>query len=80
MSRKKSNPLRRRKASVARGTQLRRLPKAATGIQGLDEVTGGGLPRGRTTPTRRVTLPDGWLDDPNEMVVPLGAELAHSGG
>ena len=24
-------------------------PKAATGIEGLDEVTGGGLPRGRTT-------------------------------
>ena len=26
-----------------------RLPKAATGIRGLDEVTGGGLPRGRST-------------------------------
>ncbi len=26
------------------------LPKAPTGIQGLDEITGGGLPRGRTTP------------------------------
>ena len=25
------------------------LPKAATGIYGLDEVTGGGLPRGRAT-------------------------------
>ena len=25
------------------------LPKAPTGITGLDEVTGGGLPRGRTT-------------------------------
>ena len=25
------------------------LPKAATGIQGLDEVTGGGFPRGRPT-------------------------------
>ena len=25
------------------------LPKAATGIQGLDEITGGGLPKGRTT-------------------------------
>jgi circadian clock protein KaiC len=25
------------------------LPKASTGIDGLDEVTGGGLPRGRTT-------------------------------
>jgi circadian clock protein KaiC len=28
----------------------RSLPKAATGIQGLDEITGGGLPRGRPTP------------------------------
>lgn len=26
-----------------------KLPKAATGIQGLDEITGGGLPRGRPT-------------------------------
>src|SRR6266550_1715867 len=25
------------------------LPKALTGIQGLDEITGGGLPRGRPT-------------------------------
>ncbi len=25
------------------------LPKASTGIRGLDEITGGGLPRGRTT-------------------------------
>jgi circadian clock protein KaiC len=49
MSRKKSNPLWRSKASVASGTKLRPLPKAATGIQGLDEVTGGGLPEGRTT-------------------------------
>jgi circadian clock protein KaiC len=28
---------------------LPRLPKAPTGIAGLDEVTGGGLPRGRAT-------------------------------
>src|SRR5215216_3067853 len=27
----------------------RSLPTAATGIEGLDEVTGGGLPRGRPT-------------------------------
>src|SRR4051812_26867345 len=27
----------------------RELPKAPTGILGLDEVTGGGLPRGRPT-------------------------------
>src|SRR5271157_3465734 len=27
----------------------RTLPKCPTGIQGLDEITGGGLPRGRPT-------------------------------
>jgi len=26
-----------------------RLPKAPTGVRGLDEITGGGLPRGRST-------------------------------
>ena len=27
----------------------RSLPKAPTGVQGLDEITGGGFPRGRPT-------------------------------
>lgn len=35
-------------ASV-RATPDRALPKAPTGIQGLDEITGGGFPRGRPT-------------------------------
>lgn len=30
-------------------TAANRLPKCLTGIQGLDEITGGGLPRGRPT-------------------------------
>jgi circadian clock protein KaiC len=30
-------------------THLRELPKASSGISGLDEITGGGLPRGRPT-------------------------------
>jgi circadian clock protein KaiC len=35
---------------VARkATVLRALPKALSGIRGLDEITGGGLPRGRPT-------------------------------
>ncbi len=38
------------------------------------------LPRGRSTGSRRVALPDGWLTDPDEDVVPWEAELAHSGG
>jgi hypothetical protein len=25
-------------------------------------------------------LPEGWLDDPDDAAVPLGAELEHSGG
>ena len=35
--------------SSAPPKQDRPLPKAATGIEGLDEITGGGLPRGRPT-------------------------------
>lgn len=49
MAGRKSNPFRKGKASVAGGPQPLLLPKAATGIDGLDEITGGGLPRGRTT-------------------------------
>ena len=35
--------------SSRRKTPTRMLPKAPTGIQGLDEITHGGFPRGRTT-------------------------------
>jgi circadian clock protein KaiC len=34
---------------MERPTEARSLPKAASGIQGLDEITGGGLPKGRPT-------------------------------
>ncbi len=37
------------KGSQSRGASSRALPKAPTGIQGLDEVTGGGFPQGRPT-------------------------------
>jgi circadian clock protein KaiC len=37
------------KAAVNHNLKHRTLPKAATGIEGLDEITGGGLPRGRPT-------------------------------
>ena len=38
-------------AQKTKASQLssKTLPKASTGIQGLDEITGGGLPRGRPT-------------------------------
>jgi nifR3 family TIM-barrel protein len=37
-------------------------------------------PRGRQGSPGRVVLPDGWLDDPEDTAVPLGADLMHSGG
>jgi len=36
-------------AELAGTGDSRGLPKGPTGIQGLDEITGGGLPRGRPT-------------------------------
>ena len=39
----------RQRALPRNGPSLRRLPKARTGIEGLDEITGGGLPKGRPT-------------------------------
>lgn len=37
-------------------------------------------PRGRQGSPGAVSLPDGWLDDPEDCAVPAGAELMHSGG
>src|SRR5580704_16874083 len=37
------------KATQKQSEVNRSLPKALTGIQGLDEITGGGFPRGRPT-------------------------------
>ncbi|MFC4948520.1 tRNA dihydrouridine synthase DusB [Pseudonocardia sp. GCM10023141] len=37
-------------------------------------------PRGRQGSPGRVTLPEHWLDDPDDPSVPFGAELEHSGG
>ncbi|PSK30931.1 tRNA dihydrouridine synthase DusB [Nocardia seriolae] len=38
-------------------------------------------PRGRQgSPQTKVTLPDGWLDDPEDATVPTAADVMHSGG
>lgn len=37
-------------------------------------------PRGRQGSPGKVSLPEGWLDDPEDRSVPSGAELMHSGG
>ena len=39
-----------------------------------------GAPRGRTSAQHRVALPERWLDDPDEWVVPTAADVLHSGG
>src|SRR5512147_1055884 len=38
-----------KKANPPSNSPTTGLPKCPTGIQGLDEITGGGLPRGRPT-------------------------------
>ncbi|OLP04410.1 tRNA dihydrouridine synthase DusB [Mycolicibacterium porcinum] len=43
-------------------------PPAATG------------PRGRQGSAASVSLPEGWLDDPDDCAVPAGADVMHSGG
>jgi circadian clock protein KaiC len=47
-SKPKSKPLTKNK-SKRQNHFLHQLPKSPTGIQGLDEITGGGLPKGRPT-------------------------------
>jgi nifR3 family TIM-barrel protein len=42
-----------------------------------DAATG---PRGRQGSPGGVTLPEGWLTDPDDCTVPAGAEVMHSGG
>ncbi|RVW00737.1 tRNA dihydrouridine synthase DusB [Rhodococcus xishaensis] len=37
-------------------------------------------PRGRQGSPAAVALPDGWLDDPEDTLVPAGADIMHSGG
>nr|WP_296780703.1 tRNA dihydrouridine synthase DusB [Rhodococcus sp. (in: high G+C Gram-positive bacteria)] len=37
-------------------------------------------PRGRQGSPGTVSLPEGWLDDPEDLAVPIGADLMHSGG
>jgi hypothetical protein len=40
-----------------------------------------GTPRGRQgTPKASVTLPSGWLDDRDDLVIDSGAEIGVSGG
>jgi nifR3 family TIM-barrel protein len=61
------------------------LDELATLLAGVDQAQPFntdilGSPRGRTNHAKRVALPDGWLDDPDEDVIPFAADVMHSGG
>jgi nifR3 family TIM-barrel protein len=72
------------------GSLTRRQLGMVTSVGELDDLLGGldaealpeneDGPRGRQGSPGKVTLPEGWLDDPADLTVPGGAELATSGG
>jgi nifR3 family TIM-barrel protein len=74
------------------GSEPRRAMASASSLAELDAHLGAldldqpfppgvlGQPRGRTSGTRPVSLPDGWLASRNSRAVPAGAELADGGG
>jgi hypothetical protein len=73
------------------GSELRRKLAMVESLGQLDELLGrldavepfpaeAQGPRGRQGSAGRVTLPEGWLDDPEDVTVPGGAELDDSGG
>ena len=73
------------------GSELRRGLAMITSLAELDGLltqldpdapfpAAGEGPRGRQGSPGKVTLPYGWLDDPDDPSVPFGADLMHSGG
>lgn len=73
------------------GSELRRRFAMVSSLTELDELIGqldheapfpeaAEGPRGRQGSPGKVTLPHGWLDDPDDPSVPAGADMMHSGG
>jgi nifR3 family TIM-barrel protein len=74
------------------GGELRRAMAMASSLAELDDLLGAldldqpfpesvvGQPRGRTSGTRAVALPENWLSTRDSRVVPSGAEIGDSGG
>ena len=73
------------------GTELRRALAMVTSLSELDDLLSrldhtapfpamAEGPRGRQGSPGKVTLPYGWLDDPDDPSIPMGADLMHSGG
>ena len=73
------------------GAEVRRALAMITSLSEMDELlarldhsapfpAAAEGPRGRQGSPGKVTLPYGWLDDPDDPSVPAGADLMHSGG
>lgn len=73
------------------GSDLRRALALVKTLDQLDDLLdrldrdvafpeAGNGPRGRQGSPARVSLPDGWLNDPDDCRVPEGADVMHSGG
>jgi nifR3 family TIM-barrel protein len=73
------------------GSELRRALALVKTTGELDRLLGGldadvpfppaaEGPRGRQGSPASVSLPEGWLDDPDDCTVPAGADVMHSGG
>ncbi|MFT7836208.1 tRNA dihydrouridine synthase DusB [Saccharothrix sp. BKS2] len=73
------------------GAELRRSLAMVSTLTELDDLVGrldptlgfpdsADEPRGRQGSPARVVLPEGWLDDPEDATVPVGADELHSGG
>jgi len=72
------NPIRVALAQVSSLVELAGLLSQLDGNQPFPTLIGQG-PRGRTTTTRAVSLPHGWLLDPDEVPV-VSSDEAYSGG
>ncbi len=70
--------LRRALALVKTRDELNRLLDQLDATAPFPAAAGG--PRGRQGSPARVTLPEGWLADPDDCTVPFGADMMHSGG
>ncbi|MBF6171683.1 tRNA dihydrouridine synthase DusB [Nocardia blacklockiae] len=70
--------LRRRFASVSTLTELRDLIGELDPTAPFPKDAEG--PRGRQGSPGKVSLPHGWLDDPEDAAVPTAADVMHSGG
>lgn len=73
------------------GAELRRSLALVKTISELDDLLeqldpavpfppAAGGPRGRQGSAASVSLPEGWLNDPDDCTVPFGADVMHSGG